>query len=273
MSPPLGEKTLRAVSRERLRERTAAELREFVLVNRLAPGTQLPPETALAEQLGVSRNVLRQAVASLEGIGMLKVSHGSGTYVADLADSEVFRQIAAWMGTDTLTEQDYFEVRGIWERGVYALVMERASDADLDELEELGEAIAASATSVESHERHDEFHATLLRLTGNSFLVTMGTILARFFWEFGYATAPVRKPREERLFAAHSAMVALLRQRDPGRLQELVELHLSPTLLENGGAASTAGPASSTRHPATGPGRHGDSARAEATGSGRTMSG
>ncbi len=233
MSPPLGEKTLQAVSRERLRERTAAELREYVLANRLAPGTQLPPETALAEQLGVSRNVLRQAVASLEGLGMLRVAHGSGTYVADPADSEVFRQIAAWMGTDALTESDYLEVRGVWERGVYALVMERATDADLERLDALAATLTAADEPNEIVAHHDEFHETLLRLTGNPFLVTMGTILARFFWEFGYRNAPVRKPPEGRLFAAHRTIVAVLRERDPSRLQELVDLHLSPNLYDN----------------------------------------
>ncbi|HTW99449.1 MAG TPA: GntR family transcriptional regulator [Acidimicrobiales bacterium] len=272
MSPPLGEKHLRAVSRERLRERTAAELREYVLANRLAPGTQLPPEPALAEQLGVSRNVLRQAVASLEGIGMLKVAHGSGTYVADPADSEVFRQIAAWMGGETLTEADYLEVRSIWERGVYTLVMERASDAELEHLEELGEAIAGAADPEESQELHDRFHATLLRLTGNSFLVTMGTILARFFWEFGYATASVRKPPEQRLFAAHGAMVAVMRHREPSRLQELVDLHLSPNLLENG-AERIAHTHSVARHPTTGGMSLGDATHRESGHPDRTMYG
>lgn len=256
MSPPLAEKTLQAVSRERLRERTAAELRDYVVTNRLAPGTQLPPETSLAETLGVSRNVLRQAVASLEGLGMLKVTHGSGTYVADPADSEVFRQIAAWMGNDRLTESDYLEVRGIWERGVYALVMERATETDLDRLDALAATLTAAdgPDAVVAH--HDEFHETLLKLTGNQFLVTMGTILARFFWEFGYRNAPVRKPPEGRLFAAHRTIVAVLRERDPGRLQELVDLHLSPNLPDNESATSL-GPRPVTAGPLAHPARFG----------------
>ncbi len=46
---------------------------------------------------------------------MLRVAQGSGTYVADVADTDVFRQIAAWMGSATVSERDYLEVRSIWE--------------------------------------------------------------------------------------------------------------------------------------------------------------
>jgi GntR family transcriptional repressor for pyruvate dehydrogenase complex len=228
VSPPLGEKALRAVSREKLRERTAAELREYVLVNRLAPGTQLPAESELAATLGVSRNVLRQAVASLEGLGMLRVAHGSGTYVADPADSEIFQQIAAWIGTEKLSEPEYFEVRAIWERGIYALAMQRATAGQLDRLDALASAMADSADPDELGSRHAEFHQVLLEMTGNSFLVTMGTILARFFWEFGYRNAHVRKPPQDQLLAGHREIADLLRRRDPAMVEEVVEAHLSP---------------------------------------------
>src|ERR1700678_2673487 len=137
MTSPVVHSSLDAVSREGLAERAAAALRGYIVANRLAPGTRLPAGPALAASLGVSDNVLRQAVASLVGLGMLRVVHGSGTYVADVADSEVFQQIAAWIGPESLSEHDYLEVRAIWDRGVYELVMKRARPADLDHLEEL----------------------------------------------------------------------------------------------------------------------------------------
>lgn len=257
MSPPLHKKKLQALSRERLRERTAAELRDYVLTNGLAPGTRLPPETELATTLGVSRNVVRQAVASLEGLGMLRVTHGSGTYVADPADTEVFHQLAAWIGSETITEADYLEVRGIWERGIYGLVMERATPHDLDRLAELAVAILETDDRAEAVARHDRFHQSLLRLTGNPFLVTMGTILHRFFWDFGYRNDQVRKPPEARLFEAHRSVVQLLSTRDQTALQEIVDLHLSPDLASNdrskraGAVATTATTARGQRAKAT----------------------
>jgi GntR family transcriptional regulator, transcriptional repressor for pyruvate dehydrogenase complex len=221
---------LRAPSRHRLTHQTAAALREYVLENKLAPGTRLPAEPILASALGVSRNVLRQAVASLEALGMLRVTQGSGTYVADVADTGVFAQIAAWIGRDSLSEHDYFEVRAIWERGIYELVIDRAQPEDLDRLDELSAAMIATADPDEADQRHREFHETLLRATGNQFLTTVGTILHRFFWEFGYEHALVRKPPAARLFDSHRTIVRLLRLRDPALIQQMIDVHLSPRL-------------------------------------------
>lgn len=221
---------LRLVSRKRLTDQAAAALREYILTNRLAPGTRLPPETSLAGSLGVSRNVLRQAVASLEGLGMLRVTQGSGTYVADLADTDVFQQIADWMGSDTVSERDYLEVRAIWERGVYERVLERAQPSDLDRLEEVSAAMTNTDDPAAAEARHEEFHEVLLHLTGNQFLVTIGTILHRFFWEFGYRHALVRKPPPTRLLECHRSIVHLLRAGDPADIQQMIDLHLSPHL-------------------------------------------
>jgi GntR family transcriptional regulator, transcriptional repressor for pyruvate dehydrogenase complex len=221
---------LRALSRQRLTHQTAAALREYVLDNKLAPGTRLPAEPILASSLGVSRNVLRQAVASLEALGMLRVTQGSGTYVADIADTGVFQQIAAWIGTDTLTEADFLEVRAIWERGIYELVLDHAKPADLDRLDELSAAMVETGDPQKAAGNHREFHETLLRATGNPFLVTLGTILHRFFWEFGYERALVRKPPTARLLASHRTIVQLLRSRDPAAIQQVIDLHLSPQL-------------------------------------------
>ena len=221
---------LQTLSRPRLTHQTAAALRDYILENKLAPGTRLPAEPMLASSLGVSRNVLRQAVASLEAVGMLRVTQGSGTYVADIADTDVFRQIAAWIGSDTLSEQDFFEVRAIWERGIYELVLQRAQPADLDRLDELSTAMIETDDPREADACHREFDETLLRATGNEFLVTVGTILHRFFWGFGYEHALVRKPPPARLFDSHRTIVQLLRTRDPAVIQQMIDVHLSPRL-------------------------------------------
>lgn len=230
MNDPLRVPELQTLSRQRLTHQTAAALREYVLENKLVPGTRLPAEPILASSLGVSRNILRQAVASLEALGMLRVTQGSGTYVADVADSDVFRQIAAWIGSDTLSECDYLEVRAIWERGIYELVLDRAQPEDLDRLDELSAAMIETEDPHEFTEHHQQFHETLLRATSNQFLVTVGTILHRFFWAFGYEHARVRKPPQSRVLDSHRRIAQLLRSRDPGAIQQMIDLHLSPHL-------------------------------------------
>ncbi len=165
---------------------------------------------------------------------MLRVTQGSGTYVADIADTDVFRQIAAWIGSDTLSESDFLEVRAIWERGIYALVLDRTQPEDLDRLDELSTAMIETEDPQAAAAHHRQFHETLLRATDNQFLVTVGTILHRFFWEFGYEQALVRKPPAARLLDSHRTIVQLLRSRDPAAIPRMIDLHLSPRLNADG---------------------------------------
>lgn len=232
-------KPLRSLARESLAEQAAAALRDYILANRLARGTRLPAEPVLAEQLGVSRNVLRQAVASLQTMGFLRVTHGSGTFVADPAESDVFQQLAAWMAKKPVSEEDYFAVRAIWERGVYELVMRHASDADLDFLESMAERIESASGREEAERLHDAYHEALLSVTGNQFLVTIGMILQRFFFEFVYRDRSARKPPEPRLWTSHREILRLLRRRDPTTIPEMVELHLAPHLTSDEHRAAT----------------------------------
>ncbi|MBO0707018.1 MAG: FadR family transcriptional regulator [Candidatus Dormibacteraeota bacterium] len=230
---------LRSIARESLAEQAAAALRDYIIANRLAAGTRLPAEPVLAAQLGVSRNVLRQAVASLQTMGFLRVTHGSGTFVADPADSDVFQQLAAWMGGKPISEEDYFEVRAIWERGVYELVMRHASDQDLESLESVAGRMESATGAEEAAALHDAYHEALLRVTGNEFLVTIGMILQRFFFEFVYRDAGARKPPEPRLWTSHREILRLLRLRDPATIPQMVELHLAPHLTSDEHRAAT----------------------------------
>ena len=110
---------LHALPRERLIDRAVEAIREHILANRLSGGDRLPSEAELARSLGVSRNVVRQAVSSLEALGVVQVAHGRGIYVGTLADTNVFRQLATWINTSDLDNAEYLEVRAIFERGIY----------------------------------------------------------------------------------------------------------------------------------------------------------
>ena len=71
-----GREPLRTLPRERLIDRATEAIKAHILANELKGGDRLPAETELARSLGVSRNVVRQAVSSLETLGVVRVAHG-----------------------------------------------------------------------------------------------------------------------------------------------------------------------------------------------------
>src|SRR5919107_3549126 len=108
-------------------EETVARLGTAIRLGVLAPGTRLPPERDLADQLGISRSTLRQALATLTETGHLTSLRGraGGTFVAmsppiasgDHVPVERWRQLLDW--------------RAVLEVGAVQLATERATDEAL----------------------------------------------------------------------------------------------------------------------------------------------
>lgn len=230
-----GQQALRALPRERLIDRATEAIKDYILANALKGGDRLPSEQDLARSLGVSRNVVRQSVSVLETLGIVRAAQGRGIYVADLANTDVFHQLAAWINTAELDNDEYIEVRSIFERGIFELLLNRATDDDLDRLERVALEMA-EVTDEEGLQRlHDEFHQLCLAATGNTFLVTMGTILNRFFWSVAYTGPHVHRVESGGLRGSHLRIARMLRQRRFEDIPSLIALHLgvhSPNLSE-----------------------------------------
>jgi DNA-binding FadR family transcriptional regulator len=221
-----GQGSLQTLPRERLIDRATEAIKHHIVASQLKGGDRLPSETELARSLGVSRNVVRQAVSSLETLGIVRVAQGRGIYVADLANTDVFRQLAAWIDTSDLDDQEYLQVRMIFERGIFELLIDHASDADLDQIDAAGRALRDASSEEEIQRLHDEFHQACLAATGNRFLLTLGTILNRFFWSVASVGPRVRHVSPQRMQSSHVRIAELLRQRRREDIPKLVALHL-----------------------------------------------
>src|SRR5436190_7356616 len=74
-------KTFEKVERKRLPEQVAGEIEEAIIGGTFGVGSQLPSEQNLADQFGVSRNVVREAFKFLKERGLIEIHNGSGAYV------------------------------------------------------------------------------------------------------------------------------------------------------------------------------------------------
>jgi DNA-binding FadR family transcriptional regulator len=103
---------LRPPDRRRVDEQIAASIADAILDGAFAPGSALPPERDLAEQLGVNRTSLRQGLARLQQMGLIEARHGSGNVVADpqgLTHPAVVEALVRKLGPEFLVE--LFEIR------------------------------------------------------------------------------------------------------------------------------------------------------------------
>ncbi|MFD5226446.1 FadR/GntR family transcriptional regulator [Microbacterium sp. NPDC058342] len=145
-------------------------LRREMALGRIQPGDRLPPERRLAEQLGVSRETLRQALRILEGSGQIVITRGAsgGAIVQDAAlDPRLIREEvrtrAAEIGALT-------EFREIVESGGAALAAARRTDADLEAMASAQSDLAAAITKAQSRVADTAFHLALAEASGNAFV-------------------------------------------------------------------------------------------------------
>ena len=108
----------------------ASSISREIAQGRLKPGDQLPTEQALATTFGVSRNVVREAIARLRSEGRIWSQQGRGAFVADATNATVLT-----IDYDALQRADsfrnLFELRGILEVQAAALAAKRRTKADL----------------------------------------------------------------------------------------------------------------------------------------------
>jgi GntR family transcriptional repressor for pyruvate dehydrogenase complex len=220
---PIG---LPALRRERLMDRAVDAMKQHIIVNGLQAGDRLPSEPELARSLGVSRNIVRQAISSLEAVGIVRSEHGRGTFIAEMgASSNVLEHLDFWLDIDNLSQQEYAEARWAFDAGVLQLVMRNATGEDFEHLERvLLRMEGCSLDDVPRH--HDAFHLALLEATHNRFLASFTIILYRFFWRLAAGAPQVRRvPRDEQV-RSHRELFEGLRRRNEVEIPELVTVHL-----------------------------------------------
>lgn len=108
---------------------------EFLLLDGvLSSGDRLPAERELAEQLAISRPVLRDALKELEGRGLIESRHGGGTFVADLIGQVFSKPVAELVARHERATRDYLEYRRELEGFAAATAAKRATSADRQRL-------------------------------------------------------------------------------------------------------------------------------------------
>ena len=150
-------------------------LRDAILTGRIAPGEALPGERRLAEQFGVARHALREALRRLEQVGLVAVSHGGATRVLDWrtnAGLEVLPELMTAGGpppADVL--RSVLEMRLALGRDAARLAARRISPDDAAELrrslDATEAAAAAGADEVELADRYQQFWRLILLASDN----------------------------------------------------------------------------------------------------------
>ncbi|MBN2640759.1 MAG: FadR family transcriptional regulator [Victivallales bacterium] len=142
-------------------------IRKEILSGKLAVGSKLPAEGKLAEEFGVSRNVLREAMRNLRAMGLIEISQGRAPRVkASDPETAVMAMESILRDSDNKLLH-LTEVRYAIEVGIVILACKRRTNVDLDKLKQCLEQLKQAAEQDIQIEKDYEFHRLLADATRN----------------------------------------------------------------------------------------------------------
>ncbi|MFM9559032.1 MULTISPECIES: FadR/GntR family transcriptional regulator [Streptomyces] len=216
-----------------LTDKAIEQIRELIRTGELPPGSKLPPEPDLAAQLGLSRNLAREAVKALAVARVLEVKRGDGTYVTSLQASVLLEGLGGaveLLQADAGALLDLMEVRRLLEPAATGLAAVRITDEQLAEVKHHLDAMREARDDVELLNMHDAaFHRAVVAATGNESLLALlegvsGHTLRARIWR-GQVDAQVAA----RTVTEHEAIYEALAARDAPLSQAAALLHVSST--------------------------------------------
>ena len=172
-------------------------LGQAIVAGRYPPGSAVPPEPLLCDELGVSRTVVREAIKSLVAKGLLSTGPKVGTRVRDPEQWNWFDpHVVAWQGRAGHTREflrDLQELRRLVEPAAVRMAAERATPDDIAQIEAAYAGMADAIDHGGDYVAHDlAFHQGLLRASHNRMVVQVGKALS-----MGSAQRPPRRARRQ----------------------------------------------------------------------------
>ena len=166
------------IKTKKIYEEIVEQLKELITSGELKPGDKLPSEREMAESLGVSRASVREALTTLEAIGILDIRSGEGTYVKKTSSSQTFEPLALVLAVERNPGAQLMEVRRVLESESAALAAIRATPEDLEKIEESLEKMKSAAAIPLAVEFDLKFHFAIAEATKNTILLRMMNTVA-----------------------------------------------------------------------------------------------
>lgn len=175
---------LRAIDRPPpLHHTVQAALKQFIVEHGLRAGDPLPPESSLAQQLGIGRNSVREGVKALESLGVLEVRRGVGAFVKAFTLDPLLENLPLAYGEGLRDVQDVLQIRKALETSLIDDVVAAITPEHIAQLRSIVAAMGAKASQGLAFPDEDRaFHRALFATLENTMLLG----LIETFWRIFY---------------------------------------------------------------------------------------
>ncbi|MBT3590399.1 MAG: FadR family transcriptional regulator [Candidatus Marinimicrobia bacterium] len=162
------------VPQQKLYKNIVNQIRKMILSGELKKGDQLPSERDMAQQFGVSRTAVREAIKSLSEIGLIDIMVGRGTFVANNTADRIVESVNLLLDVEKVVKEDLHYARKVLEAPIAKLAAKNRKQENIDQLQFLIEKMEKSKNHTKKFIEVDmEFHVELAKASGNSAFVVL----------------------------------------------------------------------------------------------------
>lgn len=219
------------IERRKLCDEVADRLLKSIEAGNYAPGDRLPSERELVARFGVGRPAVREALQTLERMGVIEITHGEPARLVSLDPWAFFTLMDGparhMLRSSPQTIEHLGEARLFFEVGMVRLAVQRGTEEDVRRLAESLERMRESAGQPQKFVESDmAFHTTIATFARNPIYAALSEFLLR--WLFHYYPRMVRVPGAEQLtITEHELVYRRIAERDEEGAVKAMTDHLT----------------------------------------------
>lgn len=216
---------MKNLKQEKLYKQVFYQIRNYIVDQELKFGEKLPTEAEMCEMLGVSRNVLREAVKSLELIGIVKSKPGVGIVVQEYTMDFLYKNMFFGLIVDDRELiKEILEVRKVLELGYSRRAFETITLEDIEILE----GIIEKDVEIPFEDQDKEFHMTIFKHLKNK---TLNSIFeSAWLMDRGVNGLDTLTDSHDELIRNHTMIIDALKEKDIEKFIKALEYHFSSGL-------------------------------------------
>ncbi|HXM12956.1 MAG TPA: FadR/GntR family transcriptional regulator [Terriglobales bacterium] len=202
-------------------------IRAMIEDGTLKPGEKIPPEREFAQKLKISRASLRTGIGYMAAMGIMKVRHGVGTFIAQ-GPPEIGKSSLGLLGAlHGFKSWQMFEARLLLESKMAALAAERGKEEHFTLLAEEVAEMYATIDDPEEYLIHDvRFHRTIAEASGNPILASLMETITSALYDGRRKTVGLSTSLKDSA-DVHREIYRAIRKRNPTEAHRLMELHIA----------------------------------------------
>jgi len=218
---------LQAVRKNRRYEQVAEQIQGLIARGVLKAGDRLPPERELVSKFGVGRGSIRDAIRTLEVMGIVEPRQGHGTVVRELSAESLVVPLASVLSEKRHLVGELLDVRRMIEPALANRAARNATPEEIGKLEEILRRQQAKVRRGEPGiEEDSEFHYAIAVAARNTVVLRVLDVLMDLLRES--RTRSLQSPgRLERSFAGHLRVLRAIKRGDPAGAERAVRQHLT----------------------------------------------